>query len=215
MARDFKAKSRDTRKAGFGSWLSFITGLLIGLTVAVVVYFTRAGMPPPHAEAPLATTPAPRPPAEETPPAPEVVLQEDHSALAPPSSGSAPDFDFYKILPGVEVKVPESELVAPAPAPAPPPAATPKPPAAEAAPAYLLQIGSFQNFADADQAKAQLALQGITSRIQRVVVGGSEVWFRVQVGPYTTLQAVQDMRTRLTQAGANVVVLKIGGGAPP
>lgn len=207
MARDFKAKTKDKRNAGFGSWLSFITGLLIGLTVAVIVYFTRLGAPPPSAEAPLATAPAAAPPAEETPPEPEIVLQEDHSALAPPSSGNAPDFDFYKILPGVEVKVPESELAAPTPAPA----EAPKPPAPEAASAYLLQVGSFQNFADADQAKAQLALQGITSRIQRVVVGGSEVWFRVQVGPYTTLQAVQDMRTRLTQAGANVVVLKIGG----
>ena len=209
MARDFKAKTKDRRNAGFGSWLSFITGLLIGLTVAVIVYFTRIGVPSPGGDAPLATVPAAPPPAEEAPPAPEVVLQEDHSALAPPSSGSAPDFDFYKILPGVEVKVPESELAAPTPAPKEPS----KPPAPEMATAYLLQVGSFQNFADADQAKAQLALQGITSRIQRVVVGGSDVWFRVQVGPYTTLQAVQDMRTRLTQAGANVVVLKIGGSA--
>jgi cell division protein FtsN len=176
--------------------------------VAVVVYFTRVGVPPGD-EASLASASTLPPPAEEAPPAPEVVLQEDHSALAPPSSASAPDFDFYKILPGVEVKVPENELAAPAPAAE----EAPKPPVPEAATAYLLQVGSFQNFADADQAKAQLALQGITSRIQRVVVGGSDVWFRVQVGPYTTLQAVQDMRTRLTQAGANVVVLKIGGSA--
>ncbi len=204
MARDFKAKAKDKRTAGFGSWLSFITGLLLGLTVAVVVYFTRICAPQ-TADAPLATAPAPA--REQAPPEPEVVLQKDHSALAPPSAGTTPDFDFYKILPGVEVKVPESELAAkPPPVPAPPPAA---PPAAAAA--YLLQVGSFQNFADADQAKAQLALQGITSRIQRVVVGGTDVWFRVQVGPYTTLQEVQDMRTRLTQAGANVVVLKIGG----
>lgn len=206
MARDFKGKPTSKRTQGFGSWLSFITGLLIGLTVAVVVYFTRPGTLSPVAEAPVVAAPAERPP-EDVPPAPEVVLQEDHSALAPPTTGTAPDFDFYKILPGVEVKVPESELVAPPPPPAP----EPPPPAAAGAPAYLLQVGSFQNFADADQAKAQLALQGITSRIQRVVVGGSDVWFRVQVGPYTTLQEVQDMRTRLTQAGASVVVLKIGG----
>ncbi|MCC7122021.1 MAG: SPOR domain-containing protein [Gammaproteobacteria bacterium] len=204
MARDFKAKNRDRRGAGFGSSLSFITGLLIGLTVAAVVYFTRLCAPPPATDAPLAT--APMPPAAETPPAPEVVLQEDHSALAPPSSGTAADFEFYKILPEIEVGVPASEPAVPAPAPDAVP-----PPAPEAATAYLLQVGSFQNFADADQAKAQLALQGITSRIQRVVVGGSEVWFRVQVGPYTALQDVQNMRTRLMQAGANVVVLKIGG----
>lgn len=207
MARDFKTKAKPKARSepSFGSWLSFLTGLLLGLTVAVVVYYMRLGAPPSGA----ATAPAPR--VAEPRPAPEVVPQEDHSALAPPTPETAPDFDFYKILPGVEVKVPESELAAPAPAPT---TGTPQTPTGGVA--YLLQVGSFQNFADADQAKAQLALQGITSRIQRVVVGGSEVWFRVQVGPYATAQAAQDMRARLLQAGANVVVLKVGdnGGRP-
>lgn len=201
MARDFKAKPKDKRASGFGSWLSFITGLLIGLTVAVVIYFTRVCAPTPNAEAPLSAAPAPVAPA--VVPEPEVVLQEDHSALAPPASGAAPDFDFYKILPGVEVKVPETQLATPPPTDAPPPAPT-------ATEAYVLQVGSFQNFADADQAKAQLALQGIPSTIQRVVVDGTKVWFRVHVGPYTNMSEVQAMRTRLTQAGASVVVLKIG-----
>lgn len=220
MARDFKAKTKDKRAAGYGSWMSFVTGLLIGLTVAVVVYFTRVCAPT-APDAPLVSAPTP-PPVVAPAPEPEVVLQPDHSALAPTTSGAPPDFEFYKILPGVEVKVPESELAAPAPAaPAPPPAADAVPdaaPPAAVAPvapaAYVLQVGSFQNFSDADQAKAQLALQGITSSIQRVVVDGNNVWFRVQVGPYTALADVQSMRTRLIQAGASVVVLKIGGGQP-
>ena len=207
MARDFKGKARDRQASGFGSSLSFVTGLLIGLTVAVVVYFTRVCAPTPGNDAPFATSP----PAPAQPPstglAPDTVVQEDHSALAPASSGSTPDFDFYKILPGVEVKVPETELTSPAPArddvPAPVKRGVPE--------AYVLQVGSFQNFSDADQAKAQLALQGISSTIQRVVVGGENVWFRVHVGPYTDMQEVRAMRTRLAQAGANVVVLKIGG----
>ena len=205
MARDFKGKATEARRpGGFGSTLSFITGLLVGLTVAVVVYYTGLCKPPGDAGAPVAAV-APRMPEPEPP-----MIQEDHSALAPTGTGAGdvpePQFDFYKILPEIEVKVPEAEIAAPAPEQTPPPVKTGVPPA------YVLQVGSFQRFEDADQAKAQLALQGITSTIQRVVIDGQDVWYRVHVGPYTDLQAVQEMRTRLSQAGANVVVLKIGGG---
>lgn len=209
MARDFKGKANDRRASGFGSSLSFVTGLLIGLTVAVVVYFSGLGQRAQAPDAPLSAAPAPVLPESAEPP----LVQEDHSAMAPATAASGavpePDFDFYKILPEIEVKVPEAEIAAPAPVTE----AAPPPVKAGLPAAYVLQVGSFQRFEEADQAKAQLALQGITSTIQRVVIGGQDVWFRVHVGPYTDLKAVQEMRTRLAQAGANVVVLKIGGSA--
>ncbi len=119
MARDFKAKPKEKKPNGFGSSLSFVTGLLIGLTAAVVVYFSGLGLRPATPEAPGA--PAAGLPA---PPEPEPIVQEDHSALAPASTGSGaagePEFDFYTILPEIEVKVPEAELAEPV-EPAPPP----------------------------------------------------------------------------------------------
>lgn len=170
-----------------GSFISFLTGLMVGLTVAAVVYFTMSAQVPQQA-----ANGKPRLPGD---------------PAAPPADAAAtpkPTFDFYKILPESETKVPETELGSEAAKPpAPAPAET----------AYLLQVGSYQKFEEADQAKAQLALQGITSTIQQVVNKGHEVWYRVHVGPIKTTEEVQTMRARLVEGGANVVVLKVG--APP
>ena len=229
MARDFKAKPKDRKASGFGSSLSFITGLLIGLTAAVVVYFTGLGHRPATPEVPGAPTaglPAP--------PEPEPIVQEDHSALAPASTGAGatgePDFDFYTILPEIEVKVPEAELaepVEPAPPPEQPAAEQPVAPVTaapapgEAAPistppapvaSYIVQVGAYQQVQEADQTKALLALQGISSTIQRITKEGQGVWFRVIVGPYATAPEAQAARSRLANAGFKTLLLKSGGG---
>ena len=75
----------------------------------------------------------------------------------------------------------------------------------------MLQVASFQKFDDADQAKAQLALQGVQATIQRVVINGQDVWYRVHVGPFSKLADAQHKRTRLAQLGVNAIVLKLGG----
>lgn len=229
MARDFKAKPKDRKTNGFGSSLSFVTGLLIGLTAAVVVYFSGLGHQPATPEAPgapMAGLPAP--------PEPEPIVQEDHSALAPASTSAGatgePDFDFYTILPEIEVKVPEAELaepVEPAPPPEQPTVGQPVAPA-PAAPApgeaaaiatppapvvsYIVQVGAYQQVQEADQTKALLALQGISSTIQRITKEGQGVWFRVIVGPYATAPEAQAARSRLANAGFKTLLLKSGGG---
>src|SRR5690606_38967342 len=132
---------------------------------------------------------------------------------APSDALPAPKFDFYKILPEIEVTVPESETVAPPPAAEPGPPEAPTADAAPAAPpAYVLQVGSFQRFEDADQAKAELALQGVQATIQRVVINGEDVWHRVHVGPFSAVGEAQAMRARLLQIGMQPILLKIGGG---
>ena len=204
MARERRdePRRRDTRDGGGGRVLSFISGLLIGLTVAVVVYFSMLGQPPagapetPARPAVQPKNPPPKAAAEEEPPA------EETSAVPEPAASPKPAFDFYKILPDTEVKVPDEELASP-PAPAP---ATPAAPATQA---YVLQVGSYQKYEEADQKKAQLALQGVSSRIERTVTNGQEVWYRVQVGPLKTAQEAQAMKGRLQEGGSNVVVLKV------
>jgi cell division protein FtsN len=237
MARDFKSRPKDRKGAGFGSSVSFVTGLLVGLTVAAVVYFTGLGHRPPASVAPAAVPSA----ANE----PEAVVQEDHSALAPLAGDAEappePEFDFYTILPNTEVKVPEAELAEPVepaapvqdartgapvvtpPAPAPaqatapttapvppetpetPPVAAPPPPPAVT---YIVQVGAYQRVQEADQTKALLALQGISSAIQRITKEGQGVWFRVVVGPYATAQEAQSARVRVGDAGFKGLVLK-------
>ncbi len=202
MARDYKrAGNRSSPpERPFGSSLSFITGLGIGLLIATLVYFWKLDARDPRAS----TTPAPEPATVEAPgeePQDSDLLDQQQSAI--------PKFDFYKILPEIEITVPEAELAA-----TPPTATTPGATAAPASEAstYILQAGSFQRFEDADQAKAQLALQGVQASIQRVVINGQDVWHRVHIGPFRTLQEVQATRTKLSQLGLNAIVLKLGGG---
>ncbi len=187
MARDSRRDAEpqsDARPPG--SFISFLTGLMAGLTVAAVVYFTMSAQVPQQA------------------PGGKPRLPGDPGGVPTDTASTPkPTFDFYKILPESESKVPDTELTAEPPKPS---VVVPAP----ADSAYLLQVGSYQKFEEADQAKAQLALQGITSTIQQVVNKGHEVWYRVHVGPIKTMDEVQTMRARLVEGGATVVVLKVG-----
>ncbi|MGE0373046.1 MAG: SPOR domain-containing protein [Gammaproteobacteria bacterium] len=215
MARDYKRPpNAASNERPPGSWMSFLTGLGIGLVGAVLVYWWMQGGGDVRRSVPAAAdveSPAPPSAADVPAPAPETAGEE--SSLPPPTPENGefalPKFDFYKILPEIEVKVPDEELAAVAPEPAS--SAPPSDPATIAErPTYLLQIASFQDFNDADQAKAQLALQGVSATIQRVVINGQDVWHRVHVGPYSDLGDAQRMRTRLDQLGVNAIVLKLG-----
>jgi len=196
MARDYKATRRTGQSERFGSWLSFITGLGIGLVVAVLAYYWS-----------LETQSSRRSKAQATPSAASEPA-EDSSNPDPFEQQQAviPKFDFYKILPEIEVKVPEAEITSPTPPP------TVLADAAPEAATYILQAGSYQRFEDADQAKAQLALQGVQANIQRVVINGQDVWHRVHIGPFRSVGDVRVVRAKLTQLGMNAIVLKIGGG---
>lgn len=240
MARDYKHSNarnkpkQPERPRPQGSWVSFLSGLGLGLVIAVGVYVWRDHMPRPKdvakitVEAPVAQPKPPAPAREERAPEPERAPPPERdfqAAEVPPK----PTFDFYKILPEVEVKVPETELQESAPPPPKPPkpessaAATSSTaaaaPAQAVAPAekpgaYIIQIGSYQKFEEADRAKASLALQGIQASIHQVVINGQEVWYRVHLGPYTRKEDARVMRQKVLDAGANAIVLKISDNGP-
>lgn len=217
--RDYKHASPRAPKPPTpqGSWVSFVSGLGLGLLVALGIYLWSAKLPRPSVV--VAGTVEPKvemPKAGESPPV-ETVETEPETPR--------PKFDFYKILPEMEVPVQEWELnekAARAQANATPPAntaaaasavtATPANPAASAETgAYILQIGSYKQFEEADHAKAKLALQGITANIQRVVINGQNAWFRVHVGPLSDATELRAMRMKLMESNTDFIVLKIGG----
>lgn len=210
MARDYKNSGGRGKGSGrpLGSWASFVSGLSVGLVVALVLYLWGDEIAD-LGERRRAATPATAVPGE-GPAEPAIIPEtwpETPSASPAPEPLDAlpkPKFDFYKILPEIEVKVPESELNATGNR------GEEQPGAASNSGAYVLQVGSFQRFQDADQAKAQLALQGIQASIQRVVINGQDVWYRVHIGPYQQMAEVQAMRAKLVQAGANFILLRIG-----
>ena len=125
MAALFADAARAAGKGEEGAAMDAERALKPPLTVAVVVYFSMLSKPPAGAPETAARptvqpkTPPPKAPAEEEPPVEEAVAPPDKAGNPKPA------FDFYKILPDTEVKVPDEELSGPAPA-AP---ASPKAPA--------------------------------------------------------------------------------------
>ena len=157
----------------------FLAGLLVGLSLSAVAIFKDLlpGRPAPSSDSALITG-------------------EQESGTAERSSR----FDFFTVLPEMEVVVPEQEL------------ATEAGTAAAAAPDdrsgnYILQAGSFRNPADADQLKAQLALLGAQSRIQAVTVN-DVTWHRVRIGPIQGARRVDELRRMLLENDIETLVLK-------
>ena len=222
-AKDYKHASPRAPKAPapLGSWVSFVTGLGLGLVVALAVYMWNAKVSTPAPSLPEvagvdAKVEAPR--VNEPPPG-----ESAEANLEPPH----PKFDFYKILPEMEVPVQDWEKEdqeqqsakvekndknvatiskrTPAAAPA----------ASAERGAYVLQIGSYKQYEEADQAKAKLAMQGIAANIQRVVINGQDVWFRVHVGPLSDANDMRALRLKLQEHKTDFIVLKIGGSGSP
>lgn len=208
-ARDYKdARSsrprqpprRPPRHPSQGSWLSFVSGLGTGLVLSLALYLWGAHLPLAQLRSALGIT------SQEENRTPERVTSVESSSAARENllPIPSPKFDFYKILPEIEVPVPDWEL------PEDTSSTEPAEPA-ENNGAYMLQVGSFKHFGDADSVKARLALIGITANIQRVVINGQDVWFRVHVGPMSDERAVRNTRLKLVENDLDFILLRIGG----
>ncbi len=195
MTRDYKDSERRKRAApATPGWVWLLAGLIPGLLIAALLYLggytsgdqsAHLSVPPPNTpENPASDVRAVR-----KPPAPE-----------PLPAVAKPRFDFYTILPEMEVAIPEKEV-------------TGKPvqglAQVETAGTYVLQAGSFKSFAEADRLKASLVLLGIEANIQTVTVNNKDTWHRVHIGPYKELTELNDVRARLKQNHIDAVLLKI------
>ena len=124
----------------------------------------------------------------------EKVKQDTASAVAKAeekkanSTGKEPRFDFYTILPELEVFIPESEINTETKTNNAP---KQQPPAVSGGKQYLLQAGSFRNKEDAERLKANLALLGVESAIQSVSIK-SDTWHRVRIGPFSNTGLLHD-----------------------
>ena len=65
----------------------------------------------------------------------------------------------------------------------------------------VFQAGSYKKFEDADRVRAQLALQGIESNVQRVAID-SDTWHRVRIGPISDPAELNRVRKRLKRSGS-------------
>lgn len=133
----------------------------------------------------------------------------DEQKKAGLKKNSQPVFDFYTLLPESEVTV---SIADPTPAKTKP-KKTDKAmvvPAASAKPRkYLLQAGSFRSSKDAERLRAQLLLEGLMPKVERVNVGGGETWHRVQLGPFTDRVSLQSAQKVLASQNIDSLLLQL------
>lgn len=191
MPKDYKnIKHQDNNRSSITSHvLSMLTGLCLGLVVALYVYYfvprtdDYKGTVKQPAQAQEATTGN----------APKKQRNQRTETLPEPK------FDFYKILPNREINI--SEWIADN--------QEKDKPVADQPGVYVFQVGSFKDYESADQVKARLALIGIQAEIQRVVINGQDSRHRVRIGPYKDPEILKDVSRRLSSNGLDYMLLKL------
>ena len=119
-----------------------------------------------------------------------------HAEVPPPK----PRFDFYTMLPKMEVVVPDDELDQE-------PLPTPQ---GELPLDYVVQVGSFRKSRDADRLKAQLALLGFEAKVVSARIGPQDTRYRVRTGPYRGKASLDRARQRLAENGLSGMVIRLG-----
>ena len=198
--RDYKnnrAPKRSSVHAKIGSWFSFFTGLSTGLLVAFGVYLWASEIPSPtELIRGIGDSLGKEGSAEQTD-----VTEKSETRLP------LPEFTFYNILPKLEVPVSDSDLRNRSALEGA--GRFPVGQSVDARSEYVLQVGSFKKFTDADRRKAHLALRGIRGDIDRVVINGQDVWFRVNIGPLETIEEVRKMRVVLAENDIDSLLLRM------
>ena len=146
----------------------------------------------------------------------------------PRSAPVLPSFKFQEILSDTSVEVGDKGPPPPPPAPRPQPPAEQPPPVgeapttspsavpqpAESAPAarsgtYVVQAGSFTSAADAERRKAELALLGISSKVQTATLPSGKTAYRVRTGAYSSKQSAEQVRAQLKRNGKEGMTIPI------
>ncbi len=192
MARRNRNSRRNEAAPG---WVWMLFGLGLGLIVAIGVYLrSPAGSEITETRAAAAALPTT---SRAAPAAPKQAEEPPQQRAA----GEENRFEFYEVLPQFEVVVPENNGSAAAPV------TTRARPAAVPG-SFLLQAGSFSAAADADRLKANLALLGFESHVQRVTIE-DDVFNRVRIGPIADLDTAKRTQRRLRDAGIDALLMKV------
>lgn len=173
--------------SGIPAWFWLLGGILIGLGAAVFL-MVKGYLPEIKQHLPSVDSN----PSGSTEPA---LVEEE---IVEPKK---PRYDFFTVLPEMEVVVPEQELSRKAEP------TTPQTAVDDTHDQYILQAGSFRNATDAEQMKAQLALLGSMATVQKVTVNG-QTWHRVRLGPFPNAREADEARRMLSGNRIDTLVLK-------
>ena len=194
MTADYKSRATRKQKNSLPGYVWLLSGLAIGLFIAFIVYLDKQP--------------------ENTKDFGSAVQQEleklkkqtkkDSTTKTKTSEKKEQKFNFYTILPELEVLIPESET-------RPPDSTsetTDKTITNATKKQYVLQVGSFQNINDAEKLKANLAFLGLEANIQHVTVN-QQAWHRVRTGPYLNKQLLYKNQKLLKQNNIPAISMEL------
>lgn len=194
MPRDY-AKRQHKEHKPIPGWIWLLAGLLIGLFVAMLVYIKD------NSTGKLAITETVSKVFQGKASNEARGVKKNNPTPPPePPTSKKPKFDFYTILPELEVAIPEQDLIN----------INNKSTtnSSKSTQQYILQAGSFKKFEEADKLKARLALQGIEANIQKVKINATDTWHRVRIGPLNNISLLNKTRRRLRSLGIASIVVK-------
>lgn len=190
--RDYKqrpARSPKKPPRQRSPWLYFAAGTLTGVAATVLIYLNEF-VPAPLYVSPQNVTPE------------QASAEADTKANSEKPDPPKPRFEFYTLLPEMEMAVPDADLK---------PGSRETGGAPAGAGTYYLQAGSFRLPEEAEKLKANLAFLGLESSIQTVAINGADTWHRVRMGPFTDLASLNQVRRRLRENKIESIVLKVRG----
>ena len=207
---------RGNEKQGLPAWMLLGIGVLLGIALSVVVLI-KDWAPMLHKK----NLPQPNPDATAPKESEQALADEANKKPVPPKK----NYEFYTVLPEMEVAIPDAELSAKARAEqarqaqlasaaqagtAANPATANPAAGSDAGAHYYLLAGSYSDPKAADEAKAKLALLGLIAKVNSITVNG-KVYNRVRVGPYTSASDVESAKKTLTDNNINAIPLKETG----
>jgi cell division protein FtsN len=192
MPADYKSHVNRKKKKPMPGFIWLLGGLAIGLFVAFLVYLDKQ----PASE--ISFVDAVKTDLNK-------IKQKKTSETTKPETQQKqePKFNFYTILPELEVLIPEDEI-------RPPENKTPVGDARGSEPAkrYILQVGSFRNKQDAEKLKATVALLGLEASINQVTID-RERWHRVRIGPVSNRSELNRNISLLQRNNINAMAMEL------
>lgn len=215
MPRDYAKTPKPKHPHSLPGWVWLLGGLFIGLFIALLVYLVNNTDTDPEKSISSSVNEL-IDKFNDTRQDTRDVRKDTKQAPPGPSDkkDDKPRFDFYTILPELEVVIPEHELFgkdSDEGKSGSPDHTTSPPTSGDKNIRYMIQAGSFRNLEQADRLKAQLALHGIEATIQTVKINDNDTWHRVRVGPISNLSTLNQTRQRLHDNGIATIVVKEKG----
>ncbi len=204
MPADYKSRVTRKQKKSLPGYMWLLSGLAIGLFVAFIIYLDKQ----PENDKDFGTAVQ-----QELEKLKQQAKKPAESNKAKKSADSKEKkeqkFNFYTILPELEVLIPESETRPPEVKDKTASKSTSKSTSTSTSgKKYVLQVGSFQNLNDAEKLKANLAFLGLEANIQHVTVN-KQSWHRVRTGPYRDKQQLYKNQSLLKRNDIDAISMEL------